>query len=211
MLRLRIIWIMIFVTGSACAQYPGYRPVKDPETFTNSFAAASRKLESLSADFTQEKKLSLLSEKIISSGKFWFKKDNRVRMEYQVPFQYLLILNRGNIFVRDGEKENRMSSKSNRLFQQINGVLVDCLNGSILGNTNFTSRIFENNAGYLLELVPLHQDLAALFKTIVLVVDRRDFLASLIDMQEPSGDETSIHFTRQALNPPIADALFSIH
>ena len=42
----------------------------------------------------------MLSEKIISKGKFWFKKDNLVRLEYVQPYQYLMIINKNNIFIK---------------------------------------------------------------------------------------------------------------
>ncbi len=52
-------------------------------------------------------------------------------MEYNQPFQYLMIMNRDNVYVKDGQKENKVSSKSNKLFQQINRITVDCVQGNI--------------------------------------------------------------------------------
>ena len=69
----------------------------------------------------------MLSDKIISKGKFWFKKENKVRMEYMQPFQYLMILNNNNIYIKDGQKENKISTGSNKLFQQVNRIVVDCV------------------------------------------------------------------------------------
>ena len=88
----------------------------------------------------------MLSDKIISKGKFWFKKENKVRMEYMQPFQYLMILNNNNIYIKDGQKENKISAGSNKLFQQVNKIVVDCVRGTAFSNTDFTVSVFENKS-----------------------------------------------------------------
>ena len=101
---------------------PGYKPVADQSAFKTQFAAVSQKTNTIKSDFVQEKNLGMLSEKIVSKGKFWFKKENAVRMEYTSPFQYLMIINGSKIYIKDSQKENRMSAKSNKLFQSINKI-----------------------------------------------------------------------------------------
>src|SRR6516162_5458982 len=88
-------------------QRSGFTAVAEAAGFTRQFAAASQRTQSIQADFTQEKNLSMLSEKIISKGKFWFKKENLVRMEYREPFQYLLVLSANTVYIKDGDKENK--------------------------------------------------------------------------------------------------------
>ena len=62
----------------------------------------------------------MLSDKIVSTGKFWFKRENKVRMEYEKPSYYLLVINGNNIKTKDSQKENKVSSKSNKVFEQVN-------------------------------------------------------------------------------------------
>jgi hypothetical protein len=52
-------------------------PLRIPLFSGNKFATASQKINSVQSDFVQEKNLSMLSEKIVSKGKFWFKKITR--------------------------------------------------------------------------------------------------------------------------------------
>lgn len=66
--------IVIATTYSLKAQYTGYIPIADFAKFKTAFAAASQNTISIKSDFAQEKNLSMLSEKIISKGKFWYKK-----------------------------------------------------------------------------------------------------------------------------------------
>ena len=202
---------MVLVTGHAVnAQYAGYSPVADLLKFKADFSAAAQKTNSIKSDFVQEKNLAMLSEKIISKGKFWFKKESQVRMEYNQPFQYLMILNKDKVFVKDGKKENKISTKSNRLFQQINKIMIDCMQGTMLNNPDFKTRVFENRNNSLVELVPLTKGMKELFKSINVIVDKKDLAVISIEMQELSGDNTVIRFTNKELNATIPDTLFTI-
>lgn len=192
------------------AQYPGYSPVADLVKFKTDFSAATQKTTSIKSDFTQEKNLSMLSEKIVSKGNFWFKKESRVRMEYNQPFKYLMILNKDKVYVKDGQKENKVSTKSNKLFQQINKIMVDCMQGTALNNPDFKTRVFENKSGALIELTPITKNLKELFKSINVTVDKKDFSVTSIEMQEISGDNTIMRFTNKELNASIPDTLFDI-
>ena len=158
----------------------------------------------------QENTLSLLAEKIVSKGKFWFKKENAVRMEYTQPFQYLMIINGSNVYIKDSQKENKISTKSNKLFQQINTIMIDCVNGKALQSKDFKVRTFEGKTTFMAELSPVNKNLKTLFSNINMIIEKKDYAVSRIEMHEPSGDNTSIHFVNRQFNIPLADALFAI-
>jgi len=193
------------------AQHAGYKPVADMASFKQQFTAAAKQTQAVKADFVQEKTLSLLSEKIVSKGKFWFKKDNLVRMEYSQPYQYLVIINKNNVLVKDGQKENRISTKSNKLFQQINRMMVDCVQGTALSNPDFTVVAFENSGNWLVELTPVAKGMKDYFRNINIVLAKKDYSVNRLEMFEQSGDNTIISFLNKELNASIADALFTIH
>ena len=205
--------LLVMACCVACtlhAQYAGYKPVADMSAFKTQFAAAAQKTQSIKADFVQEKNLSLLSEKISSRGKFLFKKDNMVRMEYNDPFAYLVVINKNNVYVKDGQKENRISTKSNKLFQQINRMMVDCVQGTALSNTDFKVSVYEGNGGWLIELLPVARNMKDFFKKITLQLSKKDYSVSKLEMYEQSGDNTLISFLNKELNVSLPDALFAV-
>ncbi|HEY4155096.1 MAG TPA: outer membrane lipoprotein carrier protein LolA [Puia sp.] len=202
--------ICILLAVSVKAQYAGFTLVRDQDNFKLAFNEATRKTNSIKSDFIQEKNLSMLSDKITSRGKFWFKKENRVRMEYTRPFDYLLILNGGRIYVKDGQKENKVQAGSNKVFQQVNRILLDCVGGTVLSNPDFQTRVFENAKSYLIELAPVAKNLKDLYQKINIFIDKKDYTASAIDMFEVSGDNSSIRFLNKELNANIPDTLFTI-
>ena len=207
--KLLCIVFLLLIYCSAKAQHAGYTGIKDVATFKSQFAAASQKINSIKADFTQEKNLSMLSDKIISKGKFWFKKDNKVRMEYNQPFQYLMILNNNNIYIKDGQKENKISAGSNKLFQQVNKIVLDCVRGTAFSNTDFKVNAFESKQTYLVELTPVVKNLKDIFKNIDVIIDKKDYSVNTIAMNEVAGDNTTIHFINKEINTNLPDALFT--
>ena len=210
MRKLILLLFVLTLAISIKAQYPGYAPVSDLAKFKSAFSIATQKMTSVKSNFVQEKNLSMLSEKIVSKGNFWFKKESRVRMEYNEPYKYLMILNKDKVFVKDGQKENKISTRSNKLFQQINKLMIDCMQGTALNNPDFTTRVFENKNTSLIELTPVAKGLKDLFKTINVIVDKKDFSVISIQMLELSGDNTLIRFTNKELNAILPDSLFII-
>ena len=192
------------------AQYPGYKPVTDLPSFKKQFAVESAKVTSIKSDFRQEKILVALTEKITSTGKFWFKRNNRVRIEYEKPFRYLMVMNGDKMLIRDNDRENKINVKSNKLFQQVNRIMIDCVQGTILDSKDFTTKVFENDRLYLLEMTPSSKALREFFETIVLSVEKSDYSVRSIEMNEPAGDKTVISFENKKLNEQVADAVFAL-
>lgn len=207
--KLFFIVFLMLVCSSVKAQPAGYVSVKNVAVFKSQFATASQNINSIKADFQQEKNLSMLSDKIVSKGKFWFKKENKVRMEYTQPFQYLMILNNNNIYIKDGQKENKIAASSNKLFQQVNKIVVDCVRGTAFSNTDFKVNVFESKTTYLIELTPVAKNLQQVFKNINVITDKTDYSVNTIVMNEVSGDNTTIHFINKEINTNLNDALFT--
>ncbi|SFN39734.1 Outer membrane lipoprotein-sorting protein [Chitinophaga sp. YR627] len=206
-------WLLILgciVSALPMMAQTGFKPVADVAAFKQQFAKASQATQSIQCDFVQEKNLSMLADKITSKGKFWFKKENKVRMEYAQPSYYLLVMNGKDIKVKDGQKENRVSTKGNKLFEQINKITIDCVQGNIVNNADFNTRVLENGQSYLLEMTPVNKALSQYFKSIHLLVDKKDYSVSKIEMYEAGGDDTSISFLHKQMNVNIADAVFAV-
>jgi len=210
MIKTSMLFCQIIFCIYCNGQYPGYTLLNNPESFKKSFAQASATTVSIQSDFSQEKYLTMLSEKIKSTGKFWYRKKDNLRMEYIQPFPYLMILNAGTIFTKDGQRENKMSAGSNKVFQQVDRILLDCVGGTMLENHDFQSRIFDHTGSFLIEFKPLSKNLSSLYKNINIVIDKKDYSATSIEMFELSGDKTIIHFQNKVFNAQIPDSVFTI-
>lgn len=205
----RVALMLFFCSTQVLAQPAGYKAANDEAAFRKQFATQSAKIATLSSNFTQEKTLTALTEKISSSGSFKFKRENKVRLQYLKPFRYLLIMNGDKMKVKDDQKETQVNVRSSKLFQQINRIIIDCVQGTILGSKDFTNRIFENEKLYLLEMKPSSKSLREFFSTIIVKIEKGDYSVHSIEMNEPSDDKTIIIFTDKKINEPIPDEVFA--
>ena len=202
---------MILLSTEIFAQYDGYKPLVDTAAFRQKFIAAAKEISTIKSDFTQEKNLSMLSEKIISKGKFWYKKTDMVRMEYISPYKYLLVINKNDVTITDGHKTSTVSAKSNKIFQQISRITVDCVKGTVFSNPDFKIKVFDSDLNYLIEMTPMTKGMKEFFSTINIIVNKNDYSVQTIDMRELSGDNTLISFQKRQLNAAISDEVFTVH
>jgi outer membrane lipoprotein-sorting protein len=84
------------------------------------------------------------------------------------------------------------------------------MQGTMLDNTDFKTRVFENKTNALVELTPVSKGMKEMFKSINVTVDKKDFSVTSIQMLELSGDNTIMRFTNKELNASIPDTLFDI-
>ena len=131
-------------------------------------------------------------------------------MEYIKPFKYLMIINQDKVTIRDEQKTNTFSSKSNKIFAQINKIIIDCVQGTALDNKDFVPTVFENEIEFLLVLTPQKKELKEFFSTINIYIEKKDCSVHKMDMQEPSGDNTVMTFTNKQFNGIIPDEEFLV-
>ncbi len=201
----------LLISFSISAQVPaGYKPLKDTTAFKQKMEAQSKLVTTLESDFTQEKYLSVMSEKIISKGHFHFKKVNMLRWEYNDPYSYLIAINKDKMFIKDNEKVSKYDINSNKMFKSINEMMVNTVQGNLLNNKDYKAKFYENDKFYLLELSPLQKGAKDFLKVIQLYINKVDYAVDKVKMIEPSDDYTSIEFTNRKTNQPIADEKFII-
>lgn len=203
-----LVFSVFFLSTAAFSQQSQLRPVSALAEFKAKFAVESAKVTTITSDFKQQKQLLALTETITSTGKFWFKRENKVRIDYLQPFVYRMIMNGDKMQVRDDQKASTINIRSNKLFQQVNRIMVDCVSGTILESRDFSSRVFEGDTFYQLELTPTSKTLRDFFQVIIVNVSKKDFSVDSIAMNEPTGDSTVITFTNKSLNQTVSDETF---
>jgi outer membrane lipoprotein-sorting protein len=203
-----IIILLLVLSCSGFSQT--FTPVKDSEAIRKKFAEVSKLTNTIKSDFVQEKNLSMLSEKVTSKGVFYFKQKNMVRLEYTQPFKYLLIMNNGKATIKDEAKTTQMDMHRTKIFQEVNNIIIDCVQGSALSNPNFQVTVYESASQLKLDMKPISKGLKEFFGNIVIFIDKRDYSVLKMQMNELSGDNTIITFTNKEINGNIADNLFAL-
>lgn len=206
-----LLGIFLLLSFTISAQVPaGYKPVKDTAAFKQQMQAQSKLVNTIESDFTQEKYLSVMSEKIITKGHFLFKKVNMLRWEYTDPLKYLIAINKDKMFIKDNGKVSKYDINSNKMFKSINEMMVNTVQGNLLNNKDYKAKYYENENFYLLELSPLQKGAKDFLKVIQLYIDKKDYAVVKVKMIEPSDDYTMIDFSNRKTNQPIGDEKFIV-
>jgi outer membrane lipoprotein-sorting protein len=203
--------VFLFFSSFLFAQIPaGYKPVKDTLAFKQKMEAQSKLVNTIESDFTQEKYLSVMSEKIITKGHFLFKKVNMLRWEYTSPLKYLIAINKDKMYIKDNGKVSKYDINSNKMFKSINEMMVNTVQGNLLNSKDYKAKYYENEKFYLLELTPLQKGAKDFLKVIQLYIDKTDYAVVKVKMIEPSDDYTMIDFSNRKTNQPIGDEKFIV-
>lgn len=192
------------------AQAP-FKVMKDTAAFKIKVDKMSQGTNSLESDFTQVKNLAMLSEKIVSKGHFCFQKQNNLRWEYSEPYKYVIVINKEKILIKDeNNKVKKYDMNANKVFKEINDIMISCVNGNILRSGKFSIVYFENEKGYKLELVPLVKSMKESLKKINMYFDKNVTSVIKLEMVENGDDATTIDFTNKKINAPLSPEKFTL-
>lgn len=172
---------------------------------------ASTSIQSMSASFTQTKYLSMLSDKMVSSGKVYYSKSDKLRWEYTSPYQYLFIFNGSKVYVGNKSKKNVIDTNTNKVFKEIARIMMSTVTGTALSNTSdFSISLSESSNQWVISLVPKKKELKSMFSKVILYFNKTSYIVSEINIYEKNGDRTNIKFSGLTTNKKIDATLFSI-
>jgi len=203
--------LISFIPFILQAQPKGFADIKNVTAFKDALAKSNASIETIASDFTQTKNLSMLSDKIKSKGKFYFKKDDKVRIEYTSPYSYLLVMNGGRLLVKDEQKTNKINTRNSKMMQSVNRIIIDCMRGSVFQNPDFKVQAFENGQHYLLSLSPVTEGMKKMFRQIDVYINKRNFDVNQLVMREQGGDYTDMDFTNTKHNVSLNETLFRVN
>ena len=168
----------------------------------------AQKINSIEAGFVQTKNISFIDEQLISGGKFWFSRPDKMRWEYQTPFFYSIIIHGDNITVIDDKKESRFDAASNAMFGQIKQVIMNMVNGKMFDDPDYHATLKEENNFFVVNFETVNQAMKAYILSIDLYFTKSGYLMEKIKMNEASGDDTVIEFNNQNINQPLPGHVF---
>lgn len=205
-----VIYVILINCRSTLTAQEVIEPLKDIESFKSKLAKMAESTSTISCDFVQEKYLIVLSQKIVSKGRFYFKKGNNIRWEYTSPYKYLIIISGNQLFTADDKSQNRYDLKSNKMLQEMNGFISGCVQGDILKNDkDYAIEYFENSKLYYVKLIPRSEKMRQMLNEVQIWFDRNDLTVSGLKMVESGEDYTKIGFVNKKLNIDIPLEKFS--
>jgi outer membrane lipoprotein-sorting protein len=189
-----LITVLLFFLGAVAVQA---QDAEDPPV----------RVESVQADFIQEKQLPILARPILSKGQFVFQAPGSLRWEYFTPIRTVLLMHDGHTrkFIRhDGEfvEEQGMGVDSMQIvLQEITG----WLDGEITDTATFQVQSKEDDR---IILTPREAALAKIISSIELKLLGKSGLMESVTLYEGPGSLTRMVFSNGVLNTKIAATRF---
>lgn len=171
---------------------------------------ASAKITSVSARFSQEKHMQILSKPLISRGRFSFQAPDSVRWEYTSPVRSVLLMHKGTIKRYTQGSKDLVEDKGGSAdsMQFVLREIGRWSKGQFTENEYFSATL-KGGPEARITLTPREKGLAAMIARIVIIPapDRPGVLRS-VTIVEGEGNYTTLAFTDVQLNAPLGDALF---
>lgn len=164
------------------------------------------KTKDFSADLLQEKKISLLKEKVISKGKIRFKKPDKISIEFFHPETSQMVYD-GKTFLlyfKEEKMAERYQVQGNPVVEKYMLFSKDPFQEKLA-----QWRIVEDRETVLaLEILPKVKD--PLFVKTRMWISKKDWIITGMEMVEKNGDTTTLRYSNMRVNMGLADSDFEI-
>ena len=168
---------------------------------------AHKQLSTLSANFTQEKKSSLLTEKVTQKGKMMYKSPKQLRWEYTSPKAMTVIFSNGKVLLKT---DKGTTANPNKMLSEMGNMIINTINGTFLkDNPDFSARYYKDKSGHITAvLTPVNKRIKNYYKNITITLNGSSHLAEKVVLTEVNGDATTISFSDKKTNTTLSDTLF---
>ena len=173
---------------------------------------AASQLQTLQCDFVQTKHLKMLNDKLVSHGKMYYKKSDKLRWEYTTPYHYIFILNGSRVLLKNEKRNDIIDVNQNKVFKEIARLMMNSVVGKSLSDSrDFSSKISSSNSELIATLTPIRKDLKQMFKEITLYFSKSTSLVYKVILVEKNGDKTVIELKNAKKNEPVNTNVFNVN
>jgi outer membrane lipoprotein-sorting protein len=170
--------------------------------------SALTNMESIKGDIKQEKGFSFLTEKLVSEGVFLYQNESKLRWEFKEPIEYIILINDNSMRLKE-EGEEKKYKGMNQILRQVKEIILGCINGSIMINSNYKTSFFANETDIRILLQPKAKNLKEFIEQIEVEFSTEGSTLQKVTLTDPSGDMTDIRFSNIVVNEKIDAAAFA--
>lgn len=210
----RTLILSLLICFAATMWSQSLQKVSDSEAakMISAINSATSSMKTIQCKFSQEKKVSLLKDKIVSSGKMYYASGGKLRWEYTKPYSYIFVINNNVVTTKSGNRKNSIDVATNKLFQNITRIMVNSVTGkSLSNNKDYSVTMYKEGSIWVAHLVPKDANMKKMFKYIRLYLNANHSMVSKVEMVEKNGDSTLIKLYDIETNKTISDKVFIVN
>ena len=171
---------------------------------------ASSAMKTMQCDFTQTKRMKLLSKEMQSKGVMYFKRPDKLRWQYTSPYDYTFIMNGDKVQIKSMKSTKNIDVQQNKMFRQITNIILSSITGGTLRTSaDFTVELWQQDKSYFVKLYPKKKELKQLYQYLEIWFDPALTKVSTVKMMEKTGDMTIVNLLNTKYGVTINEKLFA--
>lgn len=204
-----LLFLLLTANGSLHAQQ--MKPLSNRQEFEKRLSDEAQTVQSIESEFIQVKYLDVFDEKVTSKGKFYYRKSNKICMEYARPMDYLIVINGPKLKIVSDGKKSIMNLSSNKMMNQMQDMLTACMIGDLSKMTaNYQLEYLEDAHYYLVKIKPVSKAVRAYIAGIEIYLDKKDMSVHKLKLSETDTNYTEYEFYNKKFNSLKDETKFSI-
>jgi len=190
--------ILLWVTGCLCIGWA--------DTWEG-IRGATGTIQTIRADFVQEKHLSILSKPFISKGVFYYQAPDSLRWEYTSPVRSILLMHKGKTrrYTDTGKGLIESSRMDSQGMQMVLQEIALWLGGHFSDDPAFDAALKE---GRRIVLTPKEKGFSKMIQHIDLMLSDTPGIIKSVEIYEDESSVTRLLFKNAEINEEIKEAVF---
>lgn len=171
---------------------------------------ASSAMKTMQCDFTQTKRMKMLSKDMQSKGVMYFKRPDKLRWQYTLPYDYTFIMNGDKVQIKSMKSTKNIDVQQNKMFRQITNIILSSITGGTLRTSaDFTVELWQQDKSYFVKLYPKKKELKQLYQYLEIWFDPALTKVSTVKMMEKTGDMTIVNLLNTKYGVTINEKMFA--
>ena len=171
---------------------------------------ASSAMKTMQCDFTQTKRMKMLSKDMQSKGVMYFKRPDKLRWQYTSPYDYTFIMNGDKVQIKSMKSTKNIDVQQNKMFRQITNIILSSITGGTLRTSaDFTVELWQQDKSYFVKLYPKKKELKQLYQYLEIWFDPALTKVSTVKMMEKTGDMTIVNLLNTEYGVTINEKMFA--
>ena len=210
-----IITVFIFSTLNVAAFFGGYNKSvldnKSEEAFFSKLSTQTSDIFSITSHFTQIKYLTLIDNKLISEGTFYYQKRGKIRFDYTIPKKMSIIMIPEKLQIIASERKTTYDLLSQKSLSEMAIVMEACISGKINNlPKDYIARYSMEKDAHVIKITNLVKSAKNPYSLIELRLNLNDYSLEQLTLFEKSNDYTTYTFTNISVNQNLKSSLFMI-
>ena len=186
------------------------KKMADVESFKKKIGEVAASVKSIESNFVQIKHMDIFNEDIKSEGKFYYKNEDKICLDYTKPNKYLIVINGDKIKTISDGKKNVMNLKSNKVMKEMRSMLSGCMSGNLSQISGYQMEFFEDAQNYLIKVKPTNKSVQSYVSGFDIYMDKKDLSVSKLRISEAGNNYTDYLFNNKKFNTLTDDKVFSV-